>query len=31
MEKNNLGPDELLNINPKLIYGRMTGWVKMVH
>tara|TARA_B100000900_G_scaffold404341_1_gene412607 strand:- start:316 stop:1449 length:1134 start_codon:yes stop_codon:yes gene_type:complete len=26
MEKNNLGPDELLNINPKLIYGRMTGW-----
>ena len=26
MEKNNLGPDTLLNINPKLIYGRMTGW-----
>ncbi len=26
MEKNNLGPDELLNDNPKLIYGRMTGW-----
>ncbi len=26
MEKNNLGPDELLSINPKLIYGRMTGW-----
>ena len=26
MEKNNLGPDALLNINPKLIYGRMTGW-----
>ena len=26
MEKNNLGPDELLNINPKLIFGRMTGW-----
>ena len=26
MEKNNLGPDVLLNINPKLIYGRMTGW-----
>ena len=26
MEKNNLGPDALLNINPKLNYGRMTGW-----
>ncbi len=26
MEKNNLSPDELLSINPKLIYGRMTGW-----
>ncbi len=26
MEKNNLGPDELLNINPRLIFGRMTGW-----
>ena len=26
MEKNNLGPDELLNLNPKLIFGRMTGW-----
>ena len=26
MEKNNLGPDELLTINPKLIFGRMTGW-----
>ena len=26
MEKNNLGPDELLNINSKLIFGRMTGW-----
>ena len=26
MEKNNLGPDELININPKLIFGRMTGW-----
>ena len=26
MEKNNLGPDELLKINPKLIFGRMTGW-----
>lgn len=26
MEKNNLGPDALLKINPKLIFGRMTGW-----
>ena len=26
MEKNNLGPDELLNKNSKLIFGRMTGW-----
>ena len=26
MEKNNLGPDMLLKINPKLIFGRMTGW-----
>ena len=26
MEKNNLGPDDLLKINPKLIFGRMTGW-----
>ena len=26
MEKLGLGPDELLAINPKLIYGRMTGW-----
>ena len=26
MEKNNLGPDKLLKINPKLIFGRMTGW-----
>ena len=26
MEKNNLGPDVLLKINPKLIFGRMTGW-----
>ena len=26
MEKNNLGPDELLKINSKLIFGRMTGW-----
>ena len=26
MEKLGLGPDDLLAINPKLIYGRMTGW-----
>jgi alpha-methylacyl-CoA racemase len=26
MEKNNLGPDDLHNINSKLIFGRMTGW-----
>ena len=26
MEKNNLGPDELLKLNSKLIFGRMTGW-----
>ncbi len=26
MEKNNLGPNELHNINSKLIFGRMTGW-----
>ncbi|MCQ4261311.1 carnitine dehydratase [Stutzerimonas stutzeri] len=26
MEKLGLGPDELLQCNPKLIYGRMTGW-----
>ena len=26
MEKLGLGPDELLEINPKLVYGRMTGW-----
>ena len=26
MEKNNIGPDVLLKINPKLIFGRMTGW-----
>jgi alpha-methylacyl-CoA racemase len=26
MEKLNMGPDDFLKINPKLIYGRMTGW-----
>ena len=26
MEKLGYGPDDLLSINPKLIYGRMTGW-----
>ena len=26
MEKLGLGPDDLLAVNPKLIYGRMTGW-----
>ena len=26
MEKLGLGPDECLSANPKLIYGRMTGW-----
>ncbi len=26
MEKMGLGPDELLAINPRLIFGRMTGW-----
>ena len=26
MEKLGYGPDDLLKINPKLIYGRMTGW-----
>lgn len=26
MEKLGLGPEVCLNINPKLIYGRMTGW-----
>ncbi|TXH69833.1 MAG: CoA transferase [Thiothrix sp.] len=26
MEKLGLGPDECLRANPKLIYGRMTGW-----
>ncbi|ABF12415.1 CaiB/BaiF CoA transferase family protein [Cupriavidus metallidurans] len=26
MERLGLGPDTLLNINPRLVYGRMTGW-----
>jgi len=26
MERLGLGPDALLAINPKLVYGRMTGW-----
>ena len=26
MEKLGLGPDECLGANPKLVYGRMTGW-----
>lgn len=26
MERAGLGPDELLGINPRLVYGRMTGW-----
>ena len=26
MEKLGYGPDDLLSINPKFIYGRMTGW-----
>jgi len=26
MERLSLGPDECLSVNPKLIYGRMTGW-----
>jgi alpha-methylacyl-CoA racemase len=26
MERLGLGPTELLQLNPKLIYGRMTGW-----
>lgn len=26
MERNGLGPDECLELNPRLVYGRMTGW-----
>lgn len=26
MERLGLGPKELLDVNPKLVYGRMTGW-----
>lgn len=26
MEKLGLGPDEVLKANPKIVYGRMTGW-----
>jgi alpha-methylacyl-CoA racemase len=26
MEKLGLGPDRLLSFNPRLVYGRMTGW-----
>ncbi len=26
MERLGLGPDEMLTLNPKLVYGRMTGW-----
>ena len=26
MERLGLGPDELLKLNPRLVYGRMTGW-----
>jgi alpha-methylacyl-CoA racemase len=26
MERLGLGPDECLQINPRLVYGRMTGW-----
>ena len=26
MERLGLGPEELLTINPRLVYGRMTGW-----
>ena len=30
-EKLGLGPDACLAVNPKLVYGRMTGWVRMDH
>ncbi len=26
MERLGLGPDEMIKLNPKLVYGRMTGW-----
>ena len=26
MERLGLGPDECMNLNPRLIYARMTGW-----
>ncbi|MGB7774960.1 MAG: CoA transferase, partial [Pseudolabrys sp.] len=26
MERLGLGPDEMLKLNPRLVYGRMTGW-----
>ncbi len=26
MERAGLGPDDLLAVNPRLVYGRMTGW-----
>ena len=26
MERNGLGPDDALKVNPKIVYGRMTGW-----
>ena len=26
MEKLGIGPDDCLKVNPKLVYGRMTGW-----
>jgi len=26
MERLGLGPDDCLSVNPKLVYGRMTGW-----
>jgi alpha-methylacyl-CoA racemase len=26
MERLDLGPDDMLALNPKLVYGRMTGW-----
>ena len=26
MERLGLGPEEVLDINPNIVYGRMTGW-----